>query len=99
MKLQDDTLICIKTISPITQAQVEFTEFQELQAPGKGMGKAIKTKQQQKHLRSSQMVLVVTNLPAGAGDMRCGFCPWGKNIPWRRASQPTPVFLPGKSHE
>ena len=26
------------------------------------------------------------------------FDPWGGKIPWRRAWQPTPVFLPGKSH-
>ena len=25
--------------------------------------------------------------------------PWVRNIPWRRKWQPTPVFLPGKSHE
>ena len=24
--------------------------------------------------------------------------PWIRNIPWRRKWQPTPVFLPGKSH-
>ena len=45
---------------------------------------------------------VVKNLPANAGDAgsipglgegsRCRF------DPWRRAWQPTPVFLPGKSH-
>ena len=29
---------------------------------------------------------------------RLGFCPWVGNIPWRRKWQPTPVFLPGKSH-
>ena len=29
---------------------------------------------------------------------RCKFDPWVKKIPWRRAWQPTPVFLPGKSH-
>ena len=29
---------------------------------------------------------------------RCRFDPWVKNIPWRRKWQPTPVFLPGKSH-
>ena len=29
---------------------------------------------------------------------RCGFNPWVKKIPWRRKWQPTPVFLPGKSH-
>ena len=29
---------------------------------------------------------------------RYGFHPWIKKIPWRRKCQPTPVFLPGKSH-
>ena len=31
-----------------------------------------------------------------AGDP--GFDPWVRKIPWRREWQPTPVFLPGKSH-
>ena len=29
---------------------------------------------------------------------RCRFDPWVRKIPWRRAWQPTPVFLPGESH-
>ena len=29
---------------------------------------------------------------------RCKFDPWVSKIPWRRAWQPTPVCLPGKSH-
>ena len=29
---------------------------------------------------------------------RRGFDPWVGKIPWRRKWQPTPVFLPGKSH-
>ena len=29
---------------------------------------------------------------------RCGFSRWVGKIPWRRAEQPTPVFLPRKSH-
>ena len=29
---------------------------------------------------------------------RRGFDPWVRKIPWRRKWQPTPVFLPGKSH-
>ena len=28
---------------------------------------------------------------------RCRFNPWVGKIPWRRAWQPTPVFLPGES--
>ena len=31
-------------------------------------------------------------------DRRCGFDPWVGKIPWRRAWQPTPVFLSGESH-
>jgi len=26
------------------------------------------------------------------------FSPWVRKIPWRRAQQPAPVFLPGESH-
>ena len=29
---------------------------------------------------------------------RLGFDPWVRKIPWRSKWQPTPVFLPGKSH-
>ena len=29
---------------------------------------------------------------------RHGFNPWVRKIPWRRAWQPTPLFLPGESH-
>ena len=45
------------------------------------------------------MVLVVKNMFANAGDIkRHGFNPWVRKSPWRRAWQPTPVFLPGKFH-
>ena len=45
-------------------------------------------------------VLVVKNPPANAGDIRdagLGWDPWVGKIPWRRAQQPTPVFLPVES--
>ena len=42
---------------------------------------------------ASQVVLVVKNLPAKAGDIRPGFDPWVGKIPWRRAWQPTAIFL------
>ena len=47
---------------------------------------------------ASEVALAVKNLPANAGDMRCRFNPWVGRIPWRRAWQSTPVFLPGESH-
>ena len=49
-------------------------------------------------LWASQVALVVTNLPANAGDVkRRRFDPWVWKIPWRRKWQPTPAFLPGES--
>ena len=45
------------------------------------------------------VALVVKNPPANAGDIkRCRFDPWVRKIPWGRAWQPTPAFLPGESH-
>ena len=44
------------------------------------------------------MAPVVKNLPANAGRCkRSTFDPWVGKIPWRRAWQPTPVFLPEES--
>ena len=47
----------------------------------------------------TQVALMVMSLLTNAGDMRLWFNPWVRKIPWRRAWQPTPVFLPGESHE
>ena len=48
---------------------------------------------------TSHVSLVVKNPQANAGrHNRCGFNPWVGKIPWRRAQQPTPVFLNGESH-
>ena len=44
-------------------------------------------------------------LPCGSVGAECpkfgrpGFNPWVRKIPWRRKWRPTPVFLPGESHE
>ena len=46
----------------------------------------------------SQVVLVVKNPPANAGDTRCEFNPWVGKIPWRRERLPTLVFVPEESH-
>ena len=48
---------------------------------------------------TSQVILVVKNLPTNAGDVRdtC-LIPGSGRFPWRRKWQPTPVFLPGESH-
>ena len=54
------------------------------------------------------LILKVKSFPGGASGQesacqcgrlkRCGFDPWVGKIPWRRAWQPTPVFLSGESH-
>ena len=40
---------------------------------------------------------MVKNPPANAGDERHKFDPWVGKILWRRAWQPTQIFLPGES--
>ena len=48
------------------------------------------------------MALVVKNLPANEtvfDGKRLNFSSWAGKIPWKRAWQPPPVFLPGKFHE
>ena len=47
---------------------------------------------------ASQVVLPVNNLPANEGNVRDRFHRWVRNIPWRRAWQSTPVFLPGETN-
>ena len=42
---------------------------------------------------------MVKNLPANARKRKIpGFDPWIGKVPWRRAWQPTPVFLPEEFH-
>ena len=58
--------------------------------------------------RCTPSKIIVTNFPGGfivkesawhcRRHKRCGFDSWVRKIPWRRAWQPTPVFLPGESH-
>ena len=48
---------------------------------------------------SSQVTLVVKNPCQCRRHKRCWFNPWIRKIPWRRAQQPIPIFLPGESHQ
>ena len=52
------------------------------------------------HEWASQVALVVKKPPANAADVRdVGFDPWVREIPWRRAWQPTGVgFSRQESH-
>ena len=59
---------------------------------GEGLSEEVILKQ------ASQVALAVKNPPANAGDKRRRFDPWVGKIPWRKAWQPSPVFLPGGSH-
>ena len=57
------------------------------------------TQKQQKDTGYFPGASVVKNSPAMQETCRrLGFNPWVGKIPWRRKRQPTPVFLPGKSH-
>ena len=44
------------------------------------------------------MAQQVKNPPAVQETQDMVFDPWVRKMPWRRKWQPTPVFLPGKSH-
>ena len=44
------------------------------------------------NIRASQMAPVVKNPPTYTGDMRHGFDPWVRKIPWKRKWQLTRVF-------
>ena len=44
---------------------------------------------------ASRVAHLVKNLPEV---QEAGFSPWVGTLPWRRAQQPTPVFLPRESH-
>jgi len=45
------------------------------------------------------MVIVVKNpQPTFRRRKRCRFDPWVRKIPWRRAWQPIPIFLPEEAH-
>ena len=46
----------------------------------------------------SQVALVVKNPPANAGDVRRGFNPWVRKIPWRREWKPTSVYFQENPH-
>ena len=45
------------------------------------------------------VALGVKNPSDNAEDVRLGFDPWVRKIPWRRTYQPTPVFLPSDMTE
>ena len=45
------------------------------------------------------VALGVKNPSDNAEDVRLGFDPWVRKIPWRRTYQPTPVFLPSDTTE
>ena len=55
---------------------------------------------QERKVSRLRVALVVKNPPTNAVDIRDAgsFIPWVGKIPWRRAWQPTPVFLPEESH-
>ena len=56
--------------------------------PGEGIGYSLQ------YSWASLVAQTVKNVPAM---WESGFSPWIGKIPWRRAWQPTPVFLPGES--
>ena len=69
---------------------------------------AFNTPSKESMVESRNETFCIQGLPSGARDKepacqhrrckRLEFDPWVGMIPWRRAWQPTPVFLPGEPH-
>ena len=59
------------------------------------MGKESKSEWTYARVRAS---LVAQQLRIRLQCRRCGFHPGVGKIPWKRAQQPTPIFLPEESH-
>ena len=51
----------------------------------------------QMHMPTLSLAFLVAHEPT-CQCRRCVFDPWIGHFPWRRRWQPTPAFLPGKSH-
>ena len=49
-------------------------------------------------LSTNELLWWLSNKESTCQCRRCRFYPWSRKIPWKRKWQPTPVFLPGKSH-
>ena len=49
-------------------------------------------------MKSANSANMYTGGASGKEMLEMGFDPWVGKIPWRRAWQPTPVFLPGETH-
>ena len=81
-------------ISPILQ---KVLPIKERKGPGKRTN-CLKT------VACSQLLAIINFKDGASGEKstcqcrRREFDPWVGKIPWRRKSQPTPVFLPGKFH-
>ena len=77
----------------------DWTEWAILAFPGGSL------KESTWQCRGGQKCGLIVGLPRCFGDKqstcKCrkrGFSPWVRKIVWRRQWEPTPVFLPGKSH-
>ena len=59
---------------------------------------AVYARRELKHTTPQYGASLVVQLVKNLQCRRPGFDFWVRKIPWRRKWQPTPVFLPGKSH-
>ena len=80
-----DSLTCLETINLIEASLLELAKSKLF--PGTSPVSSKKEKKEKKHNCSAE--------EAG----RCRLDVWIRKISWRRAWQPTAVFLPGKSHK
>ena len=95
-KLEDWDIYTLLYIKQITNKDLLYsTENSTQYSRVAYMGKESKSEWTYARVRAS---LVAQQLRIRLQCRRCGFHPGVGKIPWKRAQQPTPVFLPGDSH-
>ena len=77
---------------PVAEQSYDEVPFQETQQAYRGPVAV------QSPVMPSQSAVVIMLASAGGDCKGPGFDPWVGKVPWRRARQPIPVFLPGESH-
>ena len=106
LKLKEVTLLKVTQITTKTFKKQEFTSISFLQFTV--MLPTLCVTRRFSWYKSHQSTACMLGFPGGTDGkeltsqcrrhQRCEFETWVRKIPWRRAWQPTPVFLPGESH-
>ena len=83
---------------PLSPALYSNTDLQMRQEPQEAEYSDCMARTSNQSLLFHSLYLEASPLPTQARRERQAFDPWAQHIHWKRAQQPTPVFLPAESH-